>query len=276
MILKIATTLIVLSSWSSLFSQSSDEYVNRGLLNHAEDKFENAISDYKKAIELDSNSFGAYHNLALVYADIEDYDNAFKNFDKAISKDENFALAYFNRGLTYAELGNFIAAIEDYYKAMAIDSMFYIRNGLTGEIETDTATQYADAIDAVMAIPPKDFDLHKLDTYWPIAIAEFETEKYFQAIQNLTVVIDTDSSNADAYNLRGICYNMIDEYDLAIKDFNSALGIDLNMCQVYFNRGMAYIYSERYEKGCSDLKIASKLCEDSLYSETLDEICGAQ
>ncbi len=58
---------------------------------------------------------------------------------------------------------------------------------------------------------------------------------------NISVVLDNDPRNADAYNLRGISYARSNNPDEAIEDFTTALNLKKDFYQAYYNRGHVYL-----------------------------------
>jgi tetratricopeptide (TPR) repeat protein len=79
-------------------------YNNRGVLYKDQQKYELALADYNKAIELNPNDAKAYYNRGNLYSDQQKYELALADYNKAIELNPNYAEAYANRGLLYAEL----------------------------------------------------------------------------------------------------------------------------------------------------------------------------
>lgn len=102
-------------------------YVNRGLMNIKLEKYESAIEDYTKAIQLgvdDSNvSINNIHiNRGVAYARLNQYELAIKDYDKAIELEPDDSHALMNRGVAYAKLGKFDLSVKGYDRAIELDS----------------------------------------------------------------------------------------------------------------------------------------------------------
>jgi tetratricopeptide (TPR) repeat protein len=95
-------------------------YYNRGLTYHKLEKHDQAIADYGKAIELDPGYSEAHYNRGHAFFELDEYGLAIADFDKAISLDPDDAEAYVNRGSAYAKLGERDQAIADYEKALTL------------------------------------------------------------------------------------------------------------------------------------------------------------
>ena len=62
----------------------------------------------------------AYDTRGSVYNNIQDYSKAISDFTKAIELNSNYAIAYFNRGNAYYNSGDNIKAREDWQKAYSL------------------------------------------------------------------------------------------------------------------------------------------------------------
>jgi len=76
-----------------LDSNYAKAYLNRGVVRAAEGDRAGAIADYSRAIELDPNYASPYYNTACAYARMADSGQACQWLDKAISLDSNTARA---------------------------------------------------------------------------------------------------------------------------------------------------------------------------------------
>ena len=64
-------------------------------------KYDLAIQNYTKAIELDSKYALAYRNRGLSWREKGDYDRAIQDYTKAIELNPKYADAYFQRGFVW-------------------------------------------------------------------------------------------------------------------------------------------------------------------------------
>ncbi|HEC56454.1 MAG TPA: tetratricopeptide repeat protein [Candidatus Syntrophoarchaeum butanivorans] len=94
-------------------NEHAKAYYNRGLVYAEQEKYDEAIKDFDKAIELNPDDAEAYHNRGIAYTKLGEYDEAIKDFDKAIELNPDDAEAYHNRGNAYARLGEYERARED-------------------------------------------------------------------------------------------------------------------------------------------------------------------
>ena len=87
------------------------EYMQRGKLEYAKEKFE-------KALEIDSSNPEANNAMALLLWRFKDFDKAEYHFNRAVSADEQNAEAQNNFGVFLCERGKFNTAVKHFNKAL--------------------------------------------------------------------------------------------------------------------------------------------------------------
>ncbi len=80
---------------------SAASLIESGDANFASKNYDQAIADYTKAIDIDSESAVAYASRGRAYYNEEMYDEALADLNKAIELDPNSYTAYFRRGYAY-------------------------------------------------------------------------------------------------------------------------------------------------------------------------------
>ncbi len=71
--------------------------------------------------------------------------------------------------------------------------------------------------------------------------------------------IKRNSSNADAYNYRGLLWHVKQKYDAAIADYSEAIRCDSTSTQAYTYRGRAWCDKKEYDKAVADCNEAIRL-----------------
>jgi len=102
-------------------------YNNLGLLyfHQKNDKIK-AEEYYKKSISLDQKIPEPYNNLASIYKSLDKFDEAITYYKKAIEINPNFVTSYHNLGTIYVSLGNFTEAKNKFEKALEIDPNYSV------------------------------------------------------------------------------------------------------------------------------------------------------
>lgn len=77
------------------------------------DKLEEAVIDFDKSLEIDSNYARAYHLRGLAKVGMGNQKEALENFNRAIELDPEYGAAYYSRATLHTQMGNEDLAVED-------------------------------------------------------------------------------------------------------------------------------------------------------------------
>jgi len=94
--------------------ESPQIWTQKGIMNHSLGKYEIALTDFNRALEMDPDYVLAHNGRGMAYLEMERYDEAIADFDTAIALDPSFSLAYFNRGEALFRSGDLDAALKDF------------------------------------------------------------------------------------------------------------------------------------------------------------------
>jgi len=202
----------------------------KGISYTANGQYNQAISDFNRALEINPKYAEAYNERGIVYDDKGQYDQAISDYTKAIEINPKFAIAYNNRGGVYDDKGQYDQAISDYTKAIEIN--------------------------------PK-----LAEVYNNRAFAYYAKRQYDQAISDFNKALEINPKFAIAYNNRGLAYYAKGQYDEAISNYTKAIMINPKYAAAYNNRGYLYYAKLRNKvKGCADFKKVCELGECSSYN----------
>lgn len=101
-----------------------DEYYDRGLAFFDDSQYEEAITAFKNAINIDSEFKEAHFYLGVIYIKQKKHTDAIKAFEEAIRIDPNFKQAYYNLSLVHLERNNRAKAREAAKSALRIDEYY--------------------------------------------------------------------------------------------------------------------------------------------------------
>lgn len=109
-----------------LNSEDYTPYYKRGNAYFVKNDYDQAITDFNRAIELNPNYLSSYFFLAHAYQNKDNYDLAIFNYDKVIELNPNISEAYNNRGVVYQAKGNYKQAEMDYIQALKVNPNFQL------------------------------------------------------------------------------------------------------------------------------------------------------
>ncbi|MBW7992521.1 MAG: tetratricopeptide repeat protein [Planctomycetes bacterium] len=161
--------------------KSAEDYYNQGTEYADKGQYDQAISEFTKAIEIDPMYAPAYHNRGFTYADQHQYDKAITDLTKAIEINPKNAAAYYGLGQAYCKKGQYDQAISEFTKAIEIN--------------------------------PKD-----AEAYNNRGCAYDYKGQYDQAIADFTKAIEINPRYGKAYYNRGDTYKKKIEYEKARED----------------------------------------------------------
>ncbi|GCA86366.1 TPR repeat-containing protein YrrB [Microcystis aeruginosa NIES-2522] len=231
-------------------------YNNRGTLYDDQQKYELALADYNQAIELNRNNAQAYYNRGNLYYDLQKYDLALSDYNKAIDINPNFANAYNNRGNLYDDLQKYDLALSDYNQALQLnpnDPMAYLNRGLLYYNLQKYELALADYNQAIRINPNYALAYNNRGGLYK------DLQKYDLALSDINKAIEINPNFANAYYNRGLLYHNQQKYDLALADYTKAIELNPNYALAYNNRGVLYFEQKKYELALSDYNKAIEI-----------------
>jgi tetratricopeptide (TPR) repeat protein len=172
--------------------QNSFSWNNRGVYYFGQKQYNEALTDFQKSLELDSDFSHPYYNKALILIELNKFDEAIFNLNKAILYDLNNDKDFFiKRAETYIKTKEYEKAIQDYQRLISMgggSTVLYNHLGFTN----------------LMA------------------------GNYDSAVMSFDKSILLDQKNESAFYNRGIAHTNLKKYDLAIKDYEKAIQLNPN------------------------------------------------
>ena len=109
-------------------AESAKFYFDRGVEEGKKGRFDQAIADFTKAIEINPRLVEAYIHRGVAYNQKGQIDQAISDFNKVLEINPRNPEAYYNRGCAYGSKGKHDQAIADFTNALGInprDTMAY-------------------------------------------------------------------------------------------------------------------------------------------------------
>jgi tetratricopeptide (TPR) repeat protein len=238
---------------------NSDEgwgYGLRGLAYTQTGDIQPAIEDFNQAINLNPDEEWVYIGRGLANLAIGESQQAIEDLERALELDPNNAWIYANRGLAYSSTFEFGKAIEDFNHALEMnpnEAGFYIFRCLAN-LATHNNQQAIEDVNRAFELTPN-VALGYLSRGYVYASLN-EPQK---AIEDLDQAISLAPNYAQAYALRGYTLALLNRPEQAIKDCNDALTMAPNLVLAYIGRGSAYSSQNKLEQAIEDYNHALEL-----------------
>ena len=211
-------SLAICPKWSS-------DLIERGHANYELDKYNEAVSDFTKAIDLSSaKDGGLYYWRGMAFYLADQYQESIADFGKAIEMEPSNEGFYYWRGRAKSALRQFNEAILDFSEAIALspnNANYYYERGMA----------------------------------YTFSAGNKKTE----AIADFDKAISIEPENAKVYAQRGFCHYLQNRNNEALDDYNKAIALNPNDASYYSQRGDNYRGMKRKDLAAADYLIAADL-----------------
>ncbi len=222
-------------SQAILLKPESNYYFWRGISNQNLTLINDAIKDYKIAIELGENTPEIHFNYAIILHQNGDFEKSLKHNNKAIELNPEYANAYKFRAMTHLMLFDLDAACVDSEKAFSMGINKFVN--IPVEICKGSKKQ-------------------KLEFIGGFCLAN---KQYKKGVEVFTKLIEYNENLTAMYHNRGYCYFQIKDFNNAEKDYLKALELPkAEVDMLYDNLSLLYFDQENFTKS---LEYASKRIE---------------
>jgi tetratricopeptide (TPR) repeat protein len=262
--------LILMLGTSFTAAQSARQYFRTGEEFYRSMKYEDAIVQFSRAIEMDPDLDRAYVNRALAYSKVGNHESSAIDFDRALvfnKKDDelyyfsgkewylhgnnklaltrltqavelkkNFLEAYQQRAAVYTSLEQYENALDDYLKCLKIneDAMGYYRLAQTYEklnrVE-DAELAYLESISRNDRIP---------ETFFALGLLQYNENKLPEASQSIHQMLLLEPDNLEGILLQSQILSAQANYPKAIEVLSAASAEFPMEPRVYVLRGDIY------------------------------------
>ena len=205
-------------------------------------QFDDAITEYKMAIWLDSLNIPAYRHLCQAYEEQGDYDSAIEIYQKLITIMPNMPEFHSNLANIYYLKGEIKEAISHYQSAITLNpnkQWTSIISQTLGYVYQENSKDLDAAISAYQSaylLTPDDVDI-----YINLGSAFYDKEDYSNALTVYRSALELDPTNAKIHCNLGFLHWGKGDTDEAIKEYELAIGYDKTYDIAYNNLGVIYL-----------------------------------
>ncbi len=214
-----------------------------------------AVSDFDKAISINSKKAKYYRKRGFTKMLLEDYKSALKDFNQVLKLDKSDYAIYRIKGFIKVTLGDIKGACKDLNKPeISRDSLaIKLREEHCGGNISSLKVKYSNNI--ILS-----------NSYWAKGVKNERSGNYKQAIDDLTRAIELNPNNKRAYNSRAIAKGNSGDIKGAIEDYTKGIEIDPGDPLMYRNRGARKAELKEHKGAISDYDKAIDITPDDYYA----------
>jgi len=217
-------------------------YVALGDLYRKCGKLEEAITEYKMAIWIDSLCYSAYTGLVRTYDELGDYENEILYYKKYIKIHPYNAVLHTEIANLYFMKGEVEQAVSHYQTALTLNpkpdwtsvvaqTLGYVQQNVTKNIDCAIANyQLANALS------PK-----AIDVYISLGSAFYDNEDYKNSLTVYRRALELEPTNSKIHCNLGYLYWGMGNLDEAIKEYNLSIKHDSTYDIAHNNLGVIYL-----------------------------------
>lgn len=246
----------------------------RGTIYFNDDRFEEAYSDYLRAIKLNTDDAAIYNNLGQIHVHYtNNLDSALFCFKRAIKLAPQFPendMIYMSIGVIEHQQGDQYQALKSFKKAEKInpknDQLLYNMAMLLSEMNRND-----EALEKInKAIEINEYDAESYNLKGSILLSQYKLDYAEKEFLN---AIKTDWKYGGAYYNLGYLYSKQEKTEKSINYYEKAIDLNFNLEATLVNCALQKLKLNRISSACSDLRRAYNLGRKDI-QPLLDQYCN--
>ncbi len=222
---KFIILILILFYGCNFYAQSAQSYYSAAVIKMVNKKYNEALSDFNKAIKINKKFADAYFNRGIVYEKKGEYNKAIADYTKVISLKPNMYQAYNNRGLLYFGISDYKRAISDFTASIRIKNDFaftYLYRSNTYLVMGNMNMAQKDA-EKVLEFLPNYFKAHQI-----LAQILFLQNNYQESLKHYNFLCTSQPGEASNFLGRARVYNALNLNSKACADYEKAKELGSN------------------------------------------------
>ena len=227
-------------------------YLQRAEEFRKEQKYPEAVADYDAALKLKLSAEAFHKKAVILHFCLKQPAASLPAYSASIAIDPYDAEVYESRGVAESELAQYDKALKDLTRAIEInprsDGPFMYRADVfekTGQ--KDKAGNDRKSQEHLSGYRPLQFYLQSMSEdpdnigiYFLLADKQIQAKQYKEALDTLTRAIALKNNYAEAYYMRGQCWEKLKNDQQAIDDFSAAISLDPTGAQAQHFKGSSF------------------------------------
>lgn len=190
---------------------------NIGAIKQAQGDFDSALGYYSKAEQINPNNVNTRLNVGTLFQQKKDYQKALKSYDSVLTMYPDNVQANLYKAQALSEMGNKKDALNLYKKVLSLDPANAAAKAEIASVMSEAMTPQE-----YISYLSQNSDRTNQALLYDYAVKLHKENKLADAIRAYSAVINSNSSNVDAYVNLAICYAAQNDYKNAQSVLNTA------------------------------------------------------
>jgi len=217
-------------------------------------KYDFALNNYQKSVELNSKFPEGFNNLANIYRELKDTKNSILFFKKAIELNPNYINAIYNLGIVYFEVEKYDESSNCFKKVLEINPKHLASLNNLGLLFKKTK-YYEEALDCFEKVI--NIDVNFIKAYNNIGTISLELGNIKHAILNYKKVLQLDPNNFISYQNLLAAYENSNKIDSFQKTLNVAEKKFPNAKILKLYKGVLFFRKKKFKESIDYLNSAT-------------------
>ena len=233
------------------YAQNAKKFYKDGKKELKEEKFDNAISLFSQAIELDANYTDAYLDRAVAYEKLDKKLEAAEDYNKATSLNPKEYINFYHAGRLYHDLQQYEKAVKFLNQSTNLDKK-HLESYQTKVKSLIALKKFPDALKE----SEKTLDIKKTDlNYYHHGVISYNLKNFDKAVTNFEKAIRENSTFEDAYNGLAKSLYSLGKLDDALAISDKVVKLNNNNKESFLIRSMIYHKKADYPNAINDLSL---------------------
>lgn len=233
------------------------DWANRGNELYRLEQFEEALTAFNRAIQMQSDFYPAWYGRANVLASLERYEEAIAAYDRATQINPNFYLAWRDRGAMLAFLKRYSEALASFDRALQLKPDDYVAWYIRGDLLAVNLRRSEDAMvayDRAIRLKP-DF----APAWTGRGEVLYLLKRYQEAMIAFDRAIQADPKYTDAWTLKGTLLLELERYSEALLAYEQGLKMTPDDAQLWMLKAATLVALKRDSEARRSAQQALKL-----------------
>jgi len=242
-----------------IYNNYADAHYNLGIALGLQGKHDEAIKEYYTVLRLEKDYWKARFRLADALAKTGQLDEAISCYEKVVQLHPNDAEVYNNFAMALAKKGKVKEAIEYYNKCLEINpaSVEALNNLGNAFVEQGEFGQAIAHFKKALSIKPS-----FAETPYNLANTLRQMGQLDEAVAYYREALQLDPDNVDAHYGLGLVLAQQKKYDEAITHFGRAVQLNPDFAQAYYNLGIIFADRGDHDKAVEQFRQVLRIHPD--------------